>query len=342
MIKVTKVLTLFLICTAFVSQTAASAQTIQPLYGVLTQPLNLPFKEIAQSRPSSLSMSYIMKVYYQMLSSSGAMTLAIPYDLPIRKLTEVLPFLNGILVPDGYKSMEKDKSKEYTAKLGFILNWAKNRNNEGNFFSIVAIGKGFTELMKVSEISKDEDQLLDCTHQNENAHGTIMVDWVGFKSTNILKKLKESEIEYAFEASKSVPFAYNCSIPLSKFMLSSLPSQYNLVGTSIDEKTKLNFISLVEHKKYPFIGMQFNPEVSAYMIAGGHAKDKRTLRFYRELIVSFLLDHPSSLTHKIEDLPLTIRNMLMYKDIPVFGLRNQDQIYLYRRWAAGRDIDMPK
>jgi len=103
----------------------------------------------------------------------------------------------------------------------------------------------------------------------------------------------------------------------------------------------LAFVALVEHRKYPFVGMQFNPEVSAYSIVGGHAKDRRTIRFYRDLVELFLIDDPAKLSTKIDDLPLSIRNMLMYKDIPIHGLKDLDQIYLYRRWASGRDIDLP-
>lgn len=282
-------------------------------------------------------MSYILKVYYQALTSAGAMTVTVPYDLPMRKLIEVLPLLSGLVVPNGYDS--EGKAKEFSTKLAFIYNWAKNRNDEGDFFSIVAIGKGFRELMKVS--NGKSELIQDCTNPNLDWHGNLVIDLVEFKSTNILKLLPQTDFEEILGKEGSVPFNHNCSIPVSRFMTSTLPAQYHMIATSTTKQGGLQFVALVEHRKYPFVGMQFNPEVSAFYLSGGHAKDSRTLKFYRDLLSKFLTSESSRQIESIDSLPLSVRNLLMYKDIPVYGLKDQSQIFLYRRWAAGRDIDLP-
>ena len=326
-----------LVAACVLGSALSAAQTLQPFYGILTQPLNLPAPEIAMARPSELSMSYIMKAYYQMVSSGGALSLAIPYDLPMRKLIEILPLLNGIVIPDGLDSVVK--GKEYSTKVAFIINWAKERNDDGFFFSVIAAGKGFRELMNASA-GKDEI-VQDCSQPNWEVHSALNIDWVQFKSTNLLKELQQSEVEHALTNPNSVALSHNCSIPVAKFKSSSLDKEFHLVASGTTNEGDLNFVALVEHKKYPFVGMQFAPESSAYAISKGHAKDRRTIRLYRDLVSLFLLSDPTTLTFRVDDLPMAAMNLVMNKDIPVHGLLDQDQIYLYRRWASGRDIDMP-
>jgi len=314
-----------------------SKQTNQPLYGILTQPAYFKKTAFSRSRPSELSTSFILKMYDQMVTAAGGMTMAIPYDLPIRKLNEVLPYLNGILIADGYTGSKRDE--EYSQRVSFITHWAQARNMEGEYFSIIAIDKGLHELMKAS--NGDESQLIECGLLNYNVSSNLALDKVILKDTKVLKTLSEKDLLYALTETNSVPFSHNCSVPVEKFKASmTLTAKFNLVATA----TKTGhppFLALVEHKLYPFVGMQFRPGSTAFRTDKNLIKDRRIVSFYRNLISKFIFGGGSSNLKAINDLPMTIQNLLMYKDMPVLGYHNTGHIYIYRRWMAGRDIDIP-
>lgn len=312
-------------------------QTSQPLYGILTQPALINNVPKARSRPSDLSASYIFKMYEQMVTAAGGMTMAIPYDLPIRKLNEVLPYLNGILIPGGDTGSKRDK--EYSQRVAFIMHWAQARNLEGEHFSIIAIDKGLHELIKASDLG--DKSLIECGISNFNFSRHLDIDKTALHNSKILKSLPEADMDYVLTTSITVPFSHNCSIPVEKFIASkALTGKYNLIATAT-KNSHPTFVALVEHKVYPFVGMQFRPDVIAYKSGDYIVKDRQIVTFYRKLVSRLVFGGRMDNLKSIDELPINIQNLLMYKDSTALGYHATGPIYIYRRWMAGRDIDIP-
>lgn len=308
------------------------------MFGILTQPAVINQAEFQVARPSDLSMSYIFKMYNQMLTAAGSMTMAIPYDLPMRKLNEILPYLRGILIPDGFKGSQRDD--EYSQRVSFILNWARVFNENGNYFAVIAIGKGFQEMMIA--MNERDPSILLCGYQNYKVHSALQLDAESLERSSLFKFLDPSTMEHTLKNRPGAPFNHDCAISIDMFRASpQLSSEFILLGTA-SKTDKPDFVALVEHAQYPFIGMQFNPVTSIFSMEPGHFKDRTSIRFFSQIFTKVIFTDLKEPLKKIDDLPMSIQNLLMYKDVPILGYHNSGQLYIYRRWSSGRDIDLPK
>ena len=119
------------------------AQTNQPIFGVLTQPI----PEEWQSHFPSEYQSFFEASHADFLQAGGARIVPVDYTQTQRQLEKELSNLNGIYIPGDTKQSFEDE--QYLQKVSAILKWAGEHNlEESKHFPVVGVSWGMLALLK--------------------------------------------------------------------------------------------------------------------------------------------------------------------------------------------------
>lgn len=310
-------------------------QTSLPLVGILSQPFIFgPDNDNALNYPGTgMVYNYILGTYEKYVRSSGAQAVSVHFDAPPTRLVELLSALDGIIIPGGV--IGKTDDDQLTDTIRFIVHWAKQRNDSGKRFFIMAICKGMEKLLEVE--SKDTN-LLKCGYEHYT-QAPVMLDQNVLSKTAYFNTLGITRLKDTLETNQ-VMFTHNCSVSVADFRSNKyLAPGYHLIGTSQKNENDRVFVALVENKKYPFIGMQFHPEEAIYKKSKVAINQERAaLKLHRDFLVRYLPAFKASEQQKHpEELPQYVQLNLMWKDIPVVQMGMVGGgLYLYKRAGLQR------
>lgn len=106
------------------------------LVSALTLPPQVPIIGIYTQDRTSNTETYIAASYVKFLEMAGAQVVPIFYKSSQADLKKQLSQLNGVLFPGG--GMDLDIKNTFTKNADFILNYAKQQNDQGKVFPIWA------------------------------------------------------------------------------------------------------------------------------------------------------------------------------------------------------------
>ena len=305
-----------------------------PIVGILTLPTPLSNQTYPQD-----SFSMIPSSYVKWLEQTGIRIIPLRYDMPNKILREMMGLINGILITGGSTSFFKNKSKIcefkrlldpnilcpslYMTKIDFIVKQAKKMSDRGNPFPIWGICLGFEGiLISLSKYTLLRKPLSDVNH---SLNLKVMHNYDHFFNKFFGKTLKRN-IE-----TKPLAF-FNHKYAITPSLISQnnfLRKNINILTTS--EISGEEFVTMIKHKKYPFMGTQFHPEKIQYehrstlqtnaSFAGIEFSHKLAMLFFEEVS-----KNQNEMDNQNQLEALLIFNYPLYKTSSNF-----EQIYIFPR-----------
>ena len=228
-----------------------SSYNERPIIGIVTQPT------------SSYSgyTSFMMAAYVKFIEMAGARVMPIMYDESDTVTTTKLSQINGVLFPGGATDLINSDLTytDYMKKGETILNYIKNANDDGTTYPLLAIWLGFEELAilevshKLIRSSFDSDDVsLNLTFVEDTSNSKMYSEF----SSSMISDLEDYSLTYNH---------HNLGITRTTFnKYSALYDYYTVTTISYDNNGK-EFISSMEHKTYPFFGLQWHPEKNIFI-----------------------------------------------------------------------------
>lgn len=221
----------------------------RPLIGIITQPKNETY-------------DYIMAAYVKFVELGGARAVPVNWRQSDAELEELTSKLNGILMPGGSANLvnEDGSLSEYSRKGKVIVDKAKALNDEGIYFPVWAVCMGFQELTVIE--APFPDTLLSGKFDSYNVANNVTLVSDLSKS-----KMFQSMPQHLINAIRTENITFNSHhdgiIPETYAKYDSL-KDYQLIGVAYDNKG-VEYVSIVEHKKYPIFGHQYHPEKTIFI-----------------------------------------------------------------------------
>ncbi|XP_020278169.1 gamma-glutamyl hydrolase-like [Pseudomyrmex gracilis] len=241
---------LFLVC-ALTASTVDKQLNDRPIIGILTQEISY---KLNKSYPNKYH-SYIAASYVKFVEGAGARPVPIWIGKDNSYYENILSKVNGVLWPGGSTYFYPDEG--YADAGAKIYRIAKRINDRGTHFPIFGICLGF-ELLTYVAANRIEHRT-NCSSINQPLPLEFMHDYR--KST-----LFENAPSYIINILRT----QNVTANFHKFCVTkedlrsvNLMNKFRVISLNRD-KRGLEFISSLEHKFYPFYGVQFHPEKNLY------------------------------------------------------------------------------
>lgn len=305
-------------------------QTAQPLVGILSQPADISESIFRANYPHGpKSHSYLTESAAHLVESSGGHAVAVEYDLPHHKLLEVLESLQGVVLQGG--AVGGEGSELYSQRVRFVVDWAKTMNSQGRRVFIFAYCKGFEELVTACSSSP---KVVTCGFDNLNKNRSVSILPQALAQTAYLSTLDPADMRYTLQE-HGVFFFHRCGVTVAD--LARYTEQFHLVGSTELPDKNATIVALVEHKAFPFVGMQFHPEANAFHRYGTHNREKRALRYYRRSLAG-LVQLTAAEAKPIEQLPYFIQSRLLITDVWTRVSLYYENIYMFPRWPEAPSL----
>lgn len=236
------------------------------IVGILTLPTSKNDQIWSKSSFSQIPASYV-----KWIEQSGLRVIPIKFDLPLKSIRILLRKINGLVIPGGAANFinqhkckfikkiikVKKKYKKYCASrfmktVNFILKEAIIMNENNIFFPIWGTCLGFEViLVSLSKQTLPRRKINSLNHSQNVFWEKINSKYFIRMNKSDLNNMQNKKILFYNHIYGILPE----DIMKNKYLKDSI----NIIATTkMDDNTK--FVSIFEHSKYPFIGVQFHPE----------------------------------------------------------------------------------
>jgi len=198
--------------------------------------------------------------YVNFIEKGGGRVVPISYKWSKSEIKEVMSKINGILFSGGdteLRIFEDGIAVEKTAfleKSKIVYDAAIEMNKKGIYFPVWGTCLGF-EIMVLLD-SKDLNFLKRCYYEKYDTHYIINYD--EYRKSKLLKAFDKNQINL-LETQDIMYSNHNFMIDIDKFATNK-NMKYRILAYSPLPDNSINYISLLEHKKYPFYASQLHPE----------------------------------------------------------------------------------
>ncbi|XP_037906391.1 gamma-glutamyl hydrolase-like isoform X2 [Hermetia illucens] len=241
---------------------------------------------------------------------------------------KMLQHINGVLLPGGAVFFHEENGFADAGK--YIYEIATEMNKKGVYFPIFGICLGF-ELILYASAQKELRQ--DC----DSVGNSLALDFQESALNSRLFGSAPKDIMSIFSTETNTFNYHKYCITKDDLKDSKIHEEWKILSTNSDAKVK-NYISSVEHVKYPFYGVQFHPERNIYEHKSKHIiHSANAIKCSNYLAVFFVNEARKNGNHfeKGEEYRHSIHNfrfeIIDDKDIP------WEQSYLFQK-----DDDYPQ
>jgi hypothetical protein len=230
------------------------------LVGVILQPSPDSLSKILPGVPKDTTL-YVIESYINQISSAGGVPVLVPFDLPQNSLRYLLDNLQILLLPGGpTEIMNLDGSPSaYQNRMHFIIKYAKERNDNGRYFPILATCQGFQNMLV--SMAGQNLTTLQGGFNNTNVNRSVIILEDEVPKTKLFSKMYTDDLKWFFQQGYAF-YNHDYGILQEHFMRNQkLVDQFFVVG--LTKKLELSgrpFVTIMEHKKYPFIANLWHPE----------------------------------------------------------------------------------
>ena len=224
-----------------------SVRTESPVIGILTIHASDRLKLIEQT-------TYLYKSYVRFIEESGFRWIPISVfednNIIIKKLSKI----NGVLLTGGAEKMgEKEKPSLYARVVKQIIEFAKESNKNGINFPILAICMGFEAmLITLTDYKINLKRII-----NRKISKRIHLKKKAYRSYLSLDFNKQNLDN--FNKEKLFYFHHKYGFLMDDINRLGLHKTHINVLASYNTKTE-RVLAMYEHKKFPFLAVQFHPE----------------------------------------------------------------------------------
>ncbi|KAK9803146.1 hypothetical protein WJX72_001749 [[Myrmecia] bisecta] len=261
--------------------------------------------------------SYVAAAYVKWIESAGGRAVPIRLYDSDEELKRLFSSVNGIIFPGGLTDLWLDDPYVISAKK--LHDWAVEENDKGNVFPIWGTCLGH-QLLQILAANVNFNDLLIETDAVSHA-STLKFTGEGRKSRmfgtaepSLLNKIEDANLNIIIENHEfGVPPKHFDDWPVLK-------EQYEIVSTAFD-RNGTEYVSTIEHRRYPFFGTQWHPEKPPYEfsdLAIPHSHDAiRVGQHLANVFIELARQSPHTPESKEEELA-----MLIYNYKPVFTARD--------------------
>jgi gamma-glutamyl hydrolase len=309
---------LVLLITAYINATET------PIIGVLSQEAYL----IKKAYPDANS--FIAASYIKILESSGARVLPIWIGQDEAYYERVVNFTNGILFPGGGTYFNETGGYGEAAKQLYGL--AVKANEKGDHYPLWGICLGMQVLM-YGVLGKDIRG--DCQSKDVSLPLEFVADYQESKLFSdapapLLENLKTKNITYNY---------HRYCLFESDLKKYNILNDWRIISTNKDVNG-IEFVSTMEHLKYPFFGTQYHPEKNTFEFKKPsgipHCTEAIELAQY---LGNFFVKEARKNNHTFSN-SKTEDDSLIYNYNPVYSASNTsyEQLYLFKNGDYTRNL----
>ncbi|XP_015590768.2 chitobiosyldiphosphodolichol beta-mannosyltransferase [Cephus cinctus] len=223
----------------------------RPIIGVLTQEISY---HLNQKYPDSYT-SYIAASYVKFVEGAGARVVPIWIGQNETYYEDILRKVNGVLFPGG--STYFNQSNGYADAGETIYRIAKRANDNGDYFPLWGICLGF-ELLTYLAANRVEHRST-CSSNDQPLPLKFKSD---FKDSRMFHEVPNDIVDILWNEEVTANYHRYC-VTEQDLKKVNLTKEFRVMSLNHD-RNGLEFISTLEHKVYPFYGVQFHPEKNIY------------------------------------------------------------------------------
>ncbi|XP_023172356.2 gamma-glutamyl hydrolase isoform X2 [Drosophila hydei] len=207
--------------------------------------------------------SYIAASYVKFMEAAGARVVPIWIGRDRTYYVSMMHLVNGVLLPGGAVYLDdEDKpatdnprlTNECVKTIEYIYELALERNEAGNCFPIWGICLGFQLMMK------NAARQMKRTKCGKIFNALPLELTADYRQSKIFSGLAPE----LHELLESEPFAcHQHKYCITEKSLGAAADDWRVLATRKSANDEI-FITLIEHKRFPFYGCQFHPERAAY------------------------------------------------------------------------------
>ncbi|CAH0398721.1 unnamed protein product [Chilo suppressalis] len=225
----------------------------RPIIGILSQEQDYRLKD---KYSQENFMSYISASYVKSVEASGARVLPIFIGKSRNYYKELMSKINGVLYPGGNTWF--NQSDGYADAGQHIYEIAQEFNDAGDYFPLFGTCLGF-ELFVIMASGKDRpENRVHCV-----AIGNYPLMFTeDYRSSKLFNQISKKSADLLEKENSTVHHHQFCIVDenLERY---NLTKDWRVSSHSMDNQGK-KFISSIEHRRYPFYGVQFHPEKPAF------------------------------------------------------------------------------
>ncbi|TDG48116.1 hypothetical protein AWZ03_005533 [Drosophila navojoa] len=218
------------------------------------------YEKSAEPKPAS----YIAASYVKFLEAGGGLVVPIWIGRDHNYYRLMMGRINGVLLTGGAVYLDEEVNPAKVARwmtndcvksIQYIYELALQRNKENDYFPIWATCLGFQLMLKNAAPSMKR---ASCGETIFRALPLQLTD--DYANSSMFRGLSP-ELHTRLQ---SEPFAcYQQKYCITEESLGAAANDWHVLATG-QARSGLRFITLIEHRQYPFYGCQFHPERTAY------------------------------------------------------------------------------
>ncbi|XP_052742130.1 gamma-glutamyl hydrolase A [Bicyclus anynana] len=225
----------------------------RPIVGILSQELSL---RVHSMFPKENYTSYISASFVKDVEKSGARVVPILIGRDRSYYRNILRKINGVIFPGGVSKFNNTNGYADAAK--HIYELAQELNDAGDYFPIFGTCLGFQFLVVLTSGRGPEAIRIKC-RSYENLPLNFTQD---FRKSRMFHEAPKDIIRILKNKDVTVNSHGFCIVDES-LKYHNLTKYWRPTSYSNDEYG-VRFIASIEHKRYPFYGVQFHPEKASF------------------------------------------------------------------------------
>ncbi|KFB47116.1 AGAP006670-PA-like protein [Anopheles sinensis] len=224
----------------------------QPVVGILSQELSYL---MTQNYGDDGYDSYIAASYVKFVEGAGARVVPIWINQPAEYYEQIMVNLNGVLFPGGATWF--NQSNGYADAGRHIYDIAMRYNENGDYFPVWGTCLGF-ELLTYLAANGSEHR----AHCRSNSQALPLNFKDDFRKSRLFASAPNEIVDILSSEPVTANFHQYC---VTEANMTAYGLEDNWRVMSVDKDWNgMEFISTIEHKRYPFYGIQFHPEKNIY------------------------------------------------------------------------------
>ncbi|XP_052861337.1 gamma-glutamyl hydrolase A-like isoform X1 [Anopheles cruzii] len=301
----------------------------QPVVGILSQELSYL---MTQNYGDQGYDSYIAASYVKFVEGAGARVVPIWINQPPEYYEEIMGNLNGVLLPGGATWF--NQSNGYADAGHHIYDIARRFNDNGDYFPVWGTCLGFELLTYLAANGTDHR-----AHCNSSSQALALNFKDDFRKSRLFAQAPNDVVEILANEAVTANFHQFC-ITETNLTEYGLSDEWRVMSVNRDWNG-MEFISTIEHKTYPFYGIQFHPEKNTYeWIANKNIPHTANAVRASQYFADFFIGESRRSDHRFPSEAQLERNVI-YNYQPTFtGLQRSsfEQCYMFGGKVSGDGV----
>ena len=217
--------------------------------GVLSNPAE---GELAKKYYQGDPFSFLPGSVADYIGTIGGHPIMIPFDVDWEKLQYILDRIDGLVLwSEGTSSPYFNEVSEKA------FNYCLQKNTNGNKYPILAIGSAMHTIIKAS----GNTQGLICSTTPTRGLKSLTI-YPLFSTSQFFNAMDMPKLSESIFPHPSMYYTHRCTISPEEFTKNEyMNREYQILGVSREPSPQ---VGIIEHRKYPIIGVLFHPEKNIY------------------------------------------------------------------------------